>query len=416
MEHNGESFLALIGNGKNQTMLTTFENAGRQHMRRKERERNLKTIENIGQNSLFLCLEETNLAPAADSLNGVSLTKTPIHSRSSSSSGSSRARHGTRVAVVIGVLLSVLLATLLSLKVGKQVPEATPMNENANKDTKKESARYNHLFSLALDWQVTTRFELEDSESAAGKALLWLAFEDTSYDNVETLRSRFALATLYYSTHGEKGLKWASENHWLSSYPVCMWHGVECLDDNDEIGLVKAVNLSANGLEGTLPRELSLLQRDCRLLDLSDNKVGGTIPDLSALANLQSLYLGPNELVSSIPATLYELTHLTHLYMNDCILTGELSSMIGKLTGLQGLGMHGNLFSGSIPSEIALLEDLRVLYLDENLFSGTVPSFPSGLIDLRLSHNRLRGNPFSSLANTRFIQILYLDNNEFNGR
>lgn len=398
-------------------MLNTFENAERQHLRRKDREKNLQTIEHISRNALFLSLDQTNLAPAADALNGVSLTKNqslPSPRRVATAFSSSGARRGGvfGASIVVCFVTAILLGSLLSVPIGKE-----PTDHAETDDSTQELARYNHLFSLILDWGLTPRDELETKASASHQALEWLAFDDRGYDNAETLRTRFALATLYFSTHRSESRKWINENHWLSSYPVCLWHGVTCRDESDTIGLVKAVNLSANALEGELPREIALLQRDIQSIDLSSNSIGGTIPDLSPLKNILHLYLGPNEFVSSIPSSVYQLSHLTHLYLNDCRLKGKLDKSIAQLSNLQGLGLHNNQFTGPVPAEIGTLTDLRVCYLDGNLFSGKIPSvLPSKLVDLRLRRNKLQGAIPKTLATARFLQILYLDNNELEGK
>jgi hypothetical protein len=50
---------------------------------------------------------------------------------------------------------------------------------------------------------------------------------------------------------------------------------------------VQSLNLTSNGLAGTLPDELSMLQLDIRVLDVSDNSIEGTIP--ASLSNLRNL-------------------------------------------------------------------------------------------------------------------------------
>lgn len=126
-----------------------------------------------------------------------------------------------------------------------------------------------------------------------------LAYDENGIP-LETFRIRYVLATLYFSTQGNYTTEdsfvsssWDDRSHWLSGFPVCMWHGVTCLDENggwDSIGIVSGLNLSSNGLEGELPDELGLLQNDIRSLDLSGNSIGGSIPQsLASLRNLSKL-------------------------------------------------------------------------------------------------------------------------------
>jgi Leucine-rich repeat (LRR) protein len=400
-------------------MLNTFANAERQHFRRQERDHHLQAIDTIDfTDPLFLCLEESNFTLAADALVGVPLARQPPQPLRPFDSGSSRRRRGKRNAMLLlGTVLATILGILFALDLGGDENIETPVT--TTKDAGPGIARYNHLFSLILDWEVTPKTALEDNTTSAAKALQWLAYEDFTSDNVETIRSRYSLATLYFSTNGNASTpSWNVTSHWLSSYPVCLWHGVDCLDKENTIGLVQSLNLSANGLVGTLPPEIGLLQLDLRSLDLSSNSIEGSIPDLTSLKNMQHLYLGPNEFTSSIPASIYQLSHLTHLYLNDCKLTGPVSQSIGDLTNLQGLDLHNNFLEGTISSRIGDLQDLRVLYLDDNSLYGTIPTTIgqlSDIVDLRLGRNNLSGSIPTDISNLRLLQILYLDTNRLIG-
>ena len=207
-------------------------------------------------------------------------------------------------------------------------------------------ARRKKLLSLVLDWGVTKRDIIGDDASAPGRAFQWLVYNDSHSVNAETIRTRYALATLYFSTQSNStndDPTWIVASHWLSSYPVCMWHGVECADHDDTVELVRALNLSSNGLVGTIPDELSLLELDIRSLDVSFNNVTGSVPNsLFSLKNLVDLYLGPNSFSSTtIPDTIKELRQLKNLYMNDCGLEGEIPSGIGNLSHLRTfVGYH----------------------------------------------------------------------------
>jgi hypothetical protein len=154
------------------------------------------------------------------------------------------------------------------------------------------SARFNQMFNWILYWNVTPRAVLENETSARYKALPWITTQENGdSDNVQTLLTRYALATFYFSTDAS----WKVGSHWMSSYPVCLWHGIDCCVTDNTVEMVKEFNLTANGLQGTIPPEIALLQRDLRLLDLSIH-IPGTIPDLSPLEHLQQLDLGPNQI------------------------------------------------------------------------------------------------------------------------
>lgn len=390
-------------------MLNTFQNAERHHFRRTEREQHLKAIEAIIANPGNIVEEMENLTPAvADSLVGEPLTPITEYHHTSP-----RRRNIAGILVVASAAIVVLLAASIgrfSSNVPNKVAEKSiPYGDGSLR-------RYDHLFNMILDWEVTLRSVLEDPASSPHQALVWLSNEDTlETSNVETIRSRYALATFYYSNKAS----WVSDTHWMTSYPVCLWYGVECMGNDEVAGLVQTLNLTNNGLIGTIPTEIGLLKRHIKILDLSANSIQGTIPDLSMLENLNKLYLGSNSLSGEIPESIYELSHLTHFYAEDCKLSGKIDSRIGKLSNLQGLGLHKNRLSGSIPPTIDQLTDLRALYLDSNSLDGSIPAAVGDLtrlLDLRLRGNQLTGSIPASISKILLLQILYLDTNQLTGK
>ena len=114
-------------------------------------------------------------------------------------------------------------------------------------------------------------------------------------------RQRNALISLYKSTNGDN---WIDKTNWCSDTPLGQWYGVY----TDSQGYVYYINLSDNGLNGTLPQEIG------------------------------------------------DLTHLRYLYMssyngNNC-LTGELPESFGNLTLLEDASLMYNQLSGTIPQSV----------------------------------------------------------------
>ena len=393
------------------TMQTTFKNAEKQYLRRKELARHLEVIASAGATfEPELYSDTPDLAGLADDLTGGQpLTKSPPVS-DGSVTGRRRPKERLAAYLILVLVTLVVLWSVLSASISRPSSSVTRVDEG--------TARYRHLFSFVLDFKITTRNALELEHSAQAQALNWLAFQDTT-DDVEDLRTRFSLATLYFSTN-TNGTSWKNNDEWLSKNPVCLWYGIECMKTQADVYLVRAVNLSANGLDGTIPEELSLLQHDCQVLDLSYNKIRGEIPSTMGknMQNLQRLYLGPNSLSSTIPESLYELDLLTHLYIDSCDLQGTISESIDKMKKLQGLGLHGNRLSGTLPASLGALTGLRVLNLDANQLDGTIPptlGLLTGLVDLRLDQNSFRGHIPTQLARLNLLEILYLDNNQLSG-
>ena len=127
----------------------------------------------------------------------------------------------------------------------------------------------------------------------------------TADDSSETTvaEERAALVALYNATDGSN---WTNNNNWLANQPLATWYGVT----TDGSGHVTE-------------------------LRLPDNRLSGSIPDLSALTNLTTLYLYQNQLSGPIPA-LRALTNLTHLALNDNQLSGPIPDL-SALTNLTAI-------------------------------------------------------------------------------
>jgi hypothetical protein len=267
-------------------MLTTFENSHRLHQRREERERHVRAMETYSNG--YYNPDESSMTAMVDALSGNPLEKTweSEETTQSSEPKKPRSRYTTLAISLIGAVVLSSTGFWAGLEVGDQ--DSIPKDIGAVVDADKHRSRHSAMFSLILDWGITPRGTLEDPNSAQARAFNWLIQEDLASENTETIRSRYALASLYFATqNASDGITWTSDQHWLSSYPVCLWHGVECLDERTTLGLVKSLNLSSNALSGILPDEIGLLELDIRSLDVSNNKLIGSIPEtLSRMKNL----------------------------------------------------------------------------------------------------------------------------------
>ena len=266
-----------------------------------------------------------------------------------------------------------------------------------------------------------------------------------------------ALVALYNSTNGRR---WT--NRWPLAQPINRWHGVRLNGD----GRVATLQLSTNGLRGSIPSQLSQLSkltilllnlnqlngpipselgnlRELTVLSLNDNQLSGSIPselgqlskltdlnlngnqlngsipsELGQLRELRSLFLNTNQLSGSIPNELGNLTLLTQLFLNTNQLSGFIPSELGELTRLIILSLNSNDLNGSIPSELGMLSELTELYLSDNLLSGSIPSELGNLIQLtrlNLSFNQLDGSIPSEFGNLRQLTRLFLNSNGLSG-
>ena len=114
---------------------------------------------------------------------------------------------------------------------------------------------------------------------------------------------RAALMVLFESTGGSM---WQNQDNWGTSSPIRDWYGTTV----DTEGRLRWLDLTGNGLAGTLPPDLGDLT-DLRRLDLSGNQLTGALPTgLSNLTNLLSLRVLNNRLDGPVPGWLVDLPSL----------------------------------------------------------------------------------------------------------
>ncbi len=236
---------------------------------------------------------------------------------------------------------------------------------------------------------------------------------------------RQALLDLYTSANGADwiyNLGWngpaGSECGGTTNTPN-PWYGITCDATNTH---VIGINLSENFLVGTLPASLSALS-ELQRFNVSDNNycgssgsgcsLGGTIPSLSALRQLQAFSVDGNQFTGSIPA-LAGLTNLQGFDVANNQLTGAIPSLAG-LSSLQGFNASVNQLSGSIPA-LGGLGALAVFDVHGNQLSGAIPSL-SGLANLQAFYafgNLLSGN-IPALTGLAGLQFFNVGNNQLTG-
>jgi hypothetical protein len=188
---------------------------------------------------------------------------------------------------------------------------------------------------LALNW-IATEIEIEA-----------LAFDTNLQEDQTRLAQTYALLTLWYSSADA----WVDESNWLVALDECTWAGVIC----DANGVVTDIDMNSNGLTGSIPEDIGLL------------------------ANMQTLTLSGNNLVSPLPGSLFSMTGIGELYLDNNLFDDELTN-VSQWTGLTVLFANGNNLSGDIGIFWAL-SNLEVLVLDDNSFSGSLVGV-SALVDL----------------------------------
>ena len=252
------------------------------------------------------------------------------------------------------------------------------------------------------------------------------------------------LSNLFELTSGHR---WAASAGWLGGPALERWHGVR----TDTLGRVTALELSDNGLAGTLPDDIGGLERLARLR-IDGNALVGRLPLSLMELHLDEFHYGGTELcapaddafrawlggIGSLDGTgtecatltdremlaaLYEATGGPNWVNSDNWLTdapfghwygvatdefgrvvsinlggnglsGAIPPELGGLSNLEELRLGGNDISGGIPGELGDLASLKVLLLQENELTGTIPPELGGLSDLEwlvLNGNDIRG-------------------------
>ncbi|MDE0080174.1 MAG: hypothetical protein OXO50_21830, partial [Caldilineaceae bacterium] len=131
------------------------------------------------------------------------------------------------------------------------------------------------------------------AEPTTDQAIPWNSTADRAIPE-ESTTDRDVLVALYQATNGDS---WLRSDNWLTDSPIGRWYGV-VTDGSDRV--IK-LNLSENGLSGSIPPELGNLT-ELESLGLADNRLSGEIPpELGNLIYLESLYLNNNELSGEIP-------------------------------------------------------------------------------------------------------------------
>ncbi|KAL1560900.1 receptor-like protein EIX1 [Salvia divinorum] len=268
----------------------------------------------------------------------------------------------------------------------------------------------------------------------------------------------------------------SSSFHWLSNISMFIEH----------------LDLSNNMLQGQIPKFLFNLSRlrvlvlyendlggnvdelfgntsekgileSLQILDLAQNKLYGSVPDLRAFSTLKEVYFGGNNLTGFIPPSIDQLSELRVLDLSNNLLEGVISeSHLIKLNKLKKLDLSFNsltlhfapdwsptfqldaiflagcnvgpsfpkwiqtqrnltfldLSRANIADEVptwlwSVSPSLYGLYLSDNQITGTVPNLSNTSIrDIDLSNNSISGPIPLFRANTIVIQ---LSENMFSG-
>ncbi|KAF2293779.1 hypothetical protein GH714_004659 [Hevea brasiliensis] len=204
------------------------------------------------------------------------------------------------------------------------------------------------------------------------------------------------------------------------------------------------IDLSNSSISDTVPDWFWDLSPAMQILDLSFNRLGGELPDLSSKASLITLHLNenvfsgylphfpPNMLsldvagneffgpISTICDMMNEHNALLILILGENHLSGHLPDCWTYGKSLLYLDLSSNNFSGELPQSLMNCTNLSELVLAENALSGRIPAWLGeslqNLAVLRLDSNVFEGNIPWQLCQLKYIMVLSLSSNLLSGR
>jgi len=232
------------------------------------------------------------------------------------------------------------------------------------------------------------------------KARDWLRTgEDVLEFNGERIRQRFAMTVFFCE---QDGGEWLENDMWLSDLHECDWYNMIGLDPCNRVEQMEMIRISGNGLQGTLPSELSILSTIYEFT-ASDNLITGTFPgDYSGLTELDTLVVAFNQFSGEIPSYFFHYPDMVYWDVGFNKFTGTLPQDIPEqMPNLQVMFGENNQLSGTIPANLGTL-DLKSVHLDDNNLTGTIPSTlgnPPNLESLFLHGNSFEGTIPDTLPN-----------------
>jgi Leucine-rich repeat (LRR) protein len=195
-------------------------------------------------------------------------------------------------------------------------------------------------------------------------------------------REREILMLLFQATNGAN---WIHKDGWTQETDICSWSGITCQDGST----VDTISLGSNHLVGSIPKEIFELS-NLKTLSLYSNAIEFSFEGIGQATSLEILSLDSTNLKS---------------------LNG-----IGEGLSLVEVDVRFNQLSGPIPEELQSLTDLEVFSASVNGLSGPIPEFASlrKLNSIRLSHNSLTGG-LPTFSRQPDIKALDLSDNQLIG-
>ncbi|XP_068502499.1 receptor-like protein EIX2 isoform X2 [Phaseolus vulgaris] len=177
---------------------------------------------------------------------------------------------------------------------------------------------------------------------------------------------------------------------------------------------LQELNLGENQISGTFP-DLSVFSA-LKSLDISENRLSGKITeDIKLPSQLEFLSISSNFLEGGIPKSFGNACALRTLVMADNKFNDEFSMITHQLSGcakysLKQLYLSNNKISGTLPN-LSMFSSLKKLYVDRNRLNGEIHryiQFPPQLEELDMQSNSLNGE-FTDYHFVNISKLSYLE-------
>ncbi|KAG5592366.1 hypothetical protein H5410_042880 [Solanum commersonii] len=178
---------------------------------------------------------------------------------------------------------------------------------------------------------------------------------------------------------------------------------------------LESLDLSENDLLGSVPSSIFNVS-SLKVINLIYNALSGTLPNdiCHNLRRLEGLQIARNQLSGQLPSNLDKCKELTYLSLSYNQFTGNLPRDMWNLTKLQHLFLGWNNITGHIPSEIDNLSAIRRLSLRRNNLVGSLPPSIGNLSNLEM-RPRLSGEVPRRMYNISGLKKISLVANELSG-
>ncbi|OVA14075.1 Leucine-rich repeat [Macleaya cordata] len=181
---------------------------------------------------------------------------------------------------------------------------------------------------------------------------------------------------------------------------------------------IEFVDLSSNKISGTVPTWFWNMSSQITYLNLSNNHLTGELPNLLKSPKFSGIYLSSNLFTGQLPLI---SSHVAELDLSNNSISGPISVLlcnpVGKMN-LEVLVLSGNLLSGELPECWSYWKFLRLITLGSNNITGKIPISMGSLLKLQslhLQNNSLFGELPSSLRNCIELVTINLCKNGFTG-